>query len=81
MAALLEVHRQIIEFVVGGYELLGQLQVGLQQRLGGPGDGLGDKRGHPDDPRLDLVQFLVEGLAQFPHPGLRTGAQPNRPVT
>ena len=32
-------------------------------------------------PALDLVQFFVEGLAQFSHFGLWSGAQPNRPVT
>ena len=57
----------LVALMVAAYVVLddplGGAQVGVEERLGPPGDGLGDQRGEADDVRPELLELLGVELA------------------
>jgi hypothetical protein len=61
----LELSRPTVVLVVAEHEVLGAFEVGRQQDLRRPRDELGDPRRQSGDAVADLVELLVELVAQF----------------
>ena len=69
---------QVVDHVVGLDDLLGHVQVAVEERLGAGGDRLGRERAEPDQVAADLVELVLERLAALPSrrrtPGLRSSS-------
>ncbi len=66
-AAVLDVEGEGIELVVGIDDRLRALQVPSEQHVCDPRDAFGDMGGQADDVALDVVELVVEGLADLRH--------------
>ena len=63
--AVLDGVGELVDDVVGFDDILGRVEVAVEQRRGTAGDGFGGERGEPDDVGAQLVEALVERLAGF----------------
>ena len=74
IAVLLEVERTGIDLVVALDDVVGTLEVAVEQHRGGSRDRLRHRRREPNQLGAGVVEIVVEALAQLVH-------QPNLPVT
>ena len=71
---------QVVDHVVGLDDLLGHVQVAVEERLGAGGDRLGRERAEPDQVAADLVELVLEGLAGFRLGARHTGVSVHRAI-